>query len=541
MPIIYKIFAIFIFMPYLLISADLSFIESKPKSIARDFYIYLYLEENKKISDDDALKLYDLIDNKSYKIMSLLKEKIPTQSLPKAMQCRAKRLHELLKMDDECFNMGFRLDYSMWLKDADIERLESPATKRRVEILRTRNKAKILEKILDSSGEDFSAIYNSISGKAAIFNVAPKNLKNLSNKNFEKTLYHLILSKKYPNFTKALLRENIVGVNDWSAYALGLNELESGSKKKALAYFKQATDNASFKLMHDKALFWVYKINENLGDKAKSDESLNALAESTHFNLYSLYATKKLGVTPKYYIIDENNEIFKEIPKKANAPFDVADPFAWQTMRKEIIDIQNKDSLVRVAKLLYHKESMPHLVFVLNRYFNFQKSFFIKPYKDDLVFDDENLVYAVARQESAFVPSVISRSYALGMMQIMPFNVLPFAKALKIDNITYADMFEPKISLKFGDYYLSHLKKEFAHPLFVSYAYNGGPSFIRNFLKNSKNFSAKNPLDPWFSMEFIPYEESRFYGFNVMANYIVYREMEGESMDMDAFFRKTLR
>ena len=454
MPIIYKFFAIVIFAPLFLISADLSFIESKPKGIARDFYIYLYLEENQKINSDDALKLYELIDNKSYKIMSLLKEKIPSQSLPKAMQCRAKKLHELLKEDDECFNLGFRLDYAIWLKDADIARLESPATKRRVEILRTRNKAKILEKILDSSGEDFSAIYNATAQKSAIFNVAPKNLKNLSNKNFEKSLYHLILSKKYPKFTRALLRENISGVNDWSAYALGLNELESGSKKKAIGYFKQAVSNASFKLMHDKALFWVYKISENLGDKAQSDESLNALASSTHFNLYSLYAVKKLNVAPKYHIIDENSEIFKEIPKKANAPFDVANPFAWQKMRKEIVDIQNKDSLVKVAKLLYHKESMPHLVFVLNRYFDFQKSFFIKPYKDDLIFDDENLVYAVARQESAFIPSVISRSYALGMMQIMPFNVHNFAKALKIDNITYADMFEPKTSLKFGDYYL---------------------------------------------------------------------------------------
>lgn len=543
MPIICKFFVIFIFAPFALKAMDLAFIESKPKGIARDFYIYVYLEDNAKISKDDALKLYNLIDNKSYKIMSLLKSRIPTQTLPsdapKDAKCRSKRLHELLISDDECFNMGFSLNYAIHLKPKDIERIESPITKRRVEILR--NRTKILEKILDSSGEDFNAIYNAISNKGAIFNTAPKNLKNLSNKNFDKSLYHLIISKKYPKFTRALLRENIVGVNDWSAFALGLNELENGSKKKALAYFQQSADNASFKLMRDKSLFWLYKINEVLKDKAKSDEFLNTLAQSTHFNLYSLYAVKKLNTNPKYYIIDENNEIFKEITQKANAPFDISDPFAWQKMRSEIIDIQNKESLVKVAKLLYHKESVPHLIFVLNRYFNFQKSFFVKPYKDNLTFDDENLVYAVARQESAFIPSVISRSYALGMMQIMPFNVENFAKALKAENITYESMFDPRIALRFGDYYLAHLKKEFSHPLFVSYAYNGGPTFIRGFLKDAKNFSAKNPLDPWLSMEFIPYEESRFYGFSVMANYLMYEQIDGESIDMDAFFAKTLR
>ncbi len=57
-------------------------------------------------------------------------------------------------------------------------------------------------------------------------------------------------------------------------------------------------------------------------------------------------------------------------------------------------------------------------------------------------------------------------------MQIMPFNVGPFAKSLGMDNVDLNDMFNPNIALKFGNYYLNHLKKEFNHPLFVAYAYN---------------------------------------------------------------------
>lgn len=538
----HKVYRIFIFIAFcgILNAFTLNELESKPKDIARDFYLYLYLQDN-KINQSDALKIYHLIDNKSPKIMQLLQGKIPLESLPKSQQCKAKSFIDLQKSDDECFNMGFKLDYSYLLKNKDIKRLTSQQTQHRVKILQTKNKSRILEKILEESGEEFSAIFNGISSKSAIFNTAPKNLKNLSNKHYDKTLYNLILSRKYPLFCKALLKENIINVNDWSFYALGLNELENGDKNKALLYFESAANVASFKLMRDKARFWVYKIAELLNQKDKSDEALKTLSLSTHFNLYSLFATQKTQSSPKYYIIYENDEIFKDIKSTPKAPLNISSPFDWQKLRNEIVNIKDKESLVKIAKLFYHKESMPHLIFALNRYFNFQKSFFVKPYKDNLTFDDENLVYAVARQESAFIPAVISRSYALGMMQIMPFNVESFAKSLKLENITMESMFDPRISLQFGNYYLSHLKKEFIHPLFISYAYNGGPTFIRNFLKNPNVFRASNPLDPWISMEFIPYEESRFYAFNVMANYIIYSEMNGQSIDVEDFLRKALR
>ncbi|WP_343219184.1 transglycosylase SLT domain-containing protein, partial [Campylobacter concisus] len=32
----------------------------------------------------------------------------------------------------------------------------------------------------------------------------------------------------------------------------------------------------------------------------------------------------------------------------------------------------------------------------------------------------KSMIYALARQESLFIPSVVSISYALGMMQFMP-------------------------------------------------------------------------------------------------------------------------
>lgn len=507
---------------------DLDFIESKPSGIVRDFYIYQYLQGD--VSKDEALKLYTLIDNKSYKIISLLKTKLPITAFPKDMQCKAKGLEELIKADDECFNMGFRLDYAKKIDDKNLKRLNNSDTIRQVKILQSKNP---LDSILKGDEKDFISIYNGISAKDSVFNTTSKNLKYLSNKNYNMVLYNLVVTKKFPKFSKALLNVEISNVNDWSFYALGLNELESGSKKKALKYFGEVAKNTKVKILRDKALFWQYKLS--------SDEAyLKELANSPHFNLYSLYAAKSLNVAPKYQLVFEGDEIFKYI-KDNKTPFNIKNPFEWQVISSNIIDVKDKEALVNIAKLFYYKDTMPHLIFILNRYFNFSKSFFVMPYREDLEFKDISLVYAVAKQESGFIPSVISRSYALGMMQIMPFNVEGFAKAQKLSNITMESMFDPKISLQFGAYYLEHLKKEFKHPLFVSYAYNGGPTFIRNFLKNPKVFSKKNKFDPWLSMEFIPYEESRFYGINVMANYIIYNEINGNILNVEEFLKESLR
>lgn len=138
------------------------------------------------------------------------------------------------------------------------------------------------------------------------------------------------------------------------------------------------------------------------------------------------------------------------------------------------------------------------------------------------------------------MPALVSTSYALGMMQIMPFNVEPFAKSLKRDNITLEDMFNPITALEFGTFYLNDLGREFKHPLFVSYAYNGGPGFLRRTLKTKKFFLKNRNYEPWLSMELIPYKESRDYGFRVLANYIVYQESFGNTINLEEYLKQTL-
>lgn len=515
-------------------ACDLGDLEDKPRGIARDFFMYEFMQKN-EINKECAKKIFDLVEFKSPKMMNLLTSKIPNSELPLEIQCRNLSFKDLIARDDECFNLGFRLQFVLNEKlDSKLKaRLKNEKMLKRIALLEGKNK---LEKILkNGDGSDFLAIYNSISQKSKneIFNIAPKTLKNLSNKHYENALYSIIISRKFPKFSRGLLNANIENVNDLSFFALGLNELESGSKKKALKYFKNASEVTTSKFLRDRALFWCYKISQEA-------QYLEALSKSSHLNLYSLFAIQMLGVEPIFSIIFPDDEMFKAISQKA-PNFHIDNPFEWQILRENIAQIQNKDSLLKVAKLFYYKDSLPHFAYVLNRYYDFSMNFFIMPYAEsinDLEIGEKSLLYAVARQESAFIPAVISRSYALGMLQIMPFNVDSFASAQNLKNITLSSMFEPKMALRFGNYYLNHLKKEFSHPLFVSYAYNGGPTFIRNFLKD--NFKA-NEFEPWFSMEFVPYEESRIYGMKVMANYVVYSQINGEMINIDEFMKGAIR
>lgn len=514
----------------ILYSSDMAFIESKPQGVVRDFYIYEYLQGD--VSYSDAIKLYPLIDNKNPKIINALIEKIPQDKLPKELYCKKISYKKLLESDDECFNMGFKLLYAVDEKitQKTMARIKNDKILRQVKILESKN---ILDSIIASSGDDFGDIYFALTSRSNIFNNAPSNLQALSNKNYNKALYHLIISNKYPKFTKALLKVTIHDVNDWSFFALGLNELNANNSQKALHYFTKASDTKNL-FLRDKALFWVYKLT---GKK----DVLEMLANSENFNLYSLYASRILCKKPNVEIITIDNPMLKGVLKK-ESPFDISNPFEWQIISQNIALIKDKEALLDIAKLFHYENTLPHLIFILNRYFNYSKKFFVMPYDSelDLNMEAKTLLYAVAKQESKFLPSVVSRSYALGMMQIMPFNVSYFAKNMGV-SATKEDMFNPKMALKFGAYYLENLNKEFKHPLFVSYAYNGGPTFIRNHLKNAKVFSKANKYDPWLSMEFIPYEESRIYGMKVMANYIMYNEIAGNHIDIDEFLNSTLR
>ena len=161
---------------------------------------------------------------------------------------------------------------------------------------------------------------------------------------------------------------------------------------------------------------------------------------------------------------------------------------------------------------------------------NFRKSYFPMPYRDTmkkLPKKRQALIYAIARQESRFIPAAISRSFALGMMQFMPFLIEHIAKQ-KGERIDLDMMFSPHKAIEYADYHLDYLNKYLYHPLFVAYAYNGGIGFTKRLIRNRRYFR-KGAFEPYLSMEKISNVEAREYGKRVLTNYVIYLNKLGIS------------
>jgi len=135
---------------------------------------------------------------------------------------------------------------------------------------------------------------------------------------------------------------------------------------------------------------------------------------------------------------------------------------------------------------------------------------------------DPAWVYAVIRQESAFVPDARSPKGALGLMQIMPRTGRQIARALKQAVPSRAQLLDPRTNLRLGGAYLRHLLERFGeHPLLASAAYNAGPRRIANWRPAVATLDA----DLW--LETVPFGETRRYLRRVFAYTIIYEHRLG--------------
>lgn len=116
---------------------------------------------------------------------------------------------------------------------------------------------------------------------------------------------------------------------------------------------------------------------------------------------------------------------------------------------------------------------------------------------------DPFILAAVARVESSWDAKAESPVGARGLMQIMPETGVHLA-GLRNLALTADELFDPKVSLDYGGYYLSTLWKQFKDWDLVFAAYNAGPNQVEQWLKD-ENVSKKGKLVA------IPFEETKNY------------------------------
>ncbi len=135
---------------------------------------------------------------------------------------------------------------------------------------------------------------------------------------------------------------------------------------------------------------------------------------------------------------------------------------------------------------------------------------------------DDSWIFAVMRQESAFMADVRSSAGAMGLMQLMPATARSVAQGLRLAAPDHHDLTQPDLNINLGTSYLRTLLDQLdQHLVLATAAYNAGPHRVKSWMPD-----VSTPADVW--IETIPFTETRTYVKRVLAYRVFYDRRLGK-------------
>ncbi|WP_095095367.1 transglycosylase SLT domain-containing protein [Pseudomonas sp. Irchel 3A5] len=185
----------------------------------------------------------------------------------------------------------------------------------------------------------------------------------------------------------------------------------------------------------------------------------------------------------------------------------------------------NRDEMVAQAKLAYDlKWYFPAIRTISQaQYWDDLDIRFPMAHRDTLVREanvrglHSSWVFAITRQESAFMDDARSGVGASGLMQLMPATAKETARKFSIPLASPQQVLDPDKNIQLGAAYLSQVHAQFnGNRVLASAAYNAGPGRVRQWLKGANHLA----FDVW--VESIPFDETRQYVQNVLSYSVIY-------------------
>ena len=140
---------------------------------------------------------------------------------------------------------------------------------------------------------------------------------------------------------------------------------------------------------------------------------------------------------------------------------------------------------------------------------------------------DPLLVHALVREESRYNHMAISRSHALGLMQLLPGTAYGVAKRLGLPLSSEGDIHVPHNNIKLGTDYLSYVIGRFdGNALCGVASYNGGPNAMKSLFTKFRD-SGQTDFDVF--VEDIPMTETREYVRKVFGSFWNYEAIYGKA------------
>ncbi|MGG2397173.1 transglycosylase SLT domain-containing protein [Pseudomonas sp. SH1-B] len=190
----------------------------------------------------------------------------------------------------------------------------------------------------------------------------------------------------------------------------------------------------------------------------------------------------------------------------------------------------SRDELVAQARLAYEMEWYFPAIRTISQaqYWDDLEVRFPMAHRDELVREarrrelHSSWVFAITRQESAFMADARSHAGAMGLMQLMPATARETARKFGIPLASPQQALNPDTNIQLGAAYLSQVYGQFnGNRVLASAAYNAGPGRVRQWLRGANHLS----YDVW--VENIPFDETRQYVQNVLSYSVIY----GQKLD----------
>ncbi len=294
-----------------------------------------------------------------------------------------------------------------------------------------------------------------------------------------------------------------------------LTTKEEAVWKGALAHYRRGEFTQALSLLSSLPLsprvhYWQALVLQTLGKDDKARGHLSKAAKGWGF--YPFLARLRLGLSPPSY---------KPCPTVSLSPRG----FFHDLVEMGMEDVAEKVIMDRLWSQKISKDQALALFSAINPFIALKlsmKGCLMYPYRElvegfcRLYRVEVPLAYAVMRQESLFDKRSLSRSNAMGLMQVLPSTGEFISQRLRTDAFAPSMLFVPIFGIKYGVWYLSHLQKQFPTLTLVVAAYNAGPTAVGDWYKK---WGMASPPEV---AEYYPKAETRNYVKRVITYYLLY-------------------
>ncbi len=152
---------------------------------------------------------------------------------------------------------------------------------------------------------------------------------------------------------------------------------------------------------------------------------------------------------------------------------------------------------------------------------------------------EKPMVYAIARQESAFNAQARSHAGALGLLQLMPGTAKATARKAGLKYSKSALTADPSYNARLGAEHLAELMEEFNGSYIMTFAaYNAGRRRVYEWIERFGDPRSPN-VDAVDWVERIPFTETRNYVQRITENLQVYRaRIDGKGLNIAADMKR---